>query len=525
MGAALGQALGFLGGRYAGNAIRQWQHDQRLHQQAQDLNGVLTSVAGAAGAPAVPNPGGGGPSGAPAPPGVDLNAERAAVDRLAQGGTPFAHVFGNLNDQQRTDLTQALLRGGTKPSDLVSLMVPPTPKFQTETVGNRLYAFNPSTGQFRQGPAAPSDLTPKKQMVREYNKLQNGAITPGEFQKRRRLLLADQNNSGSDLLDGNGNVKVKASNAMRRMIADQVGVGINPQTGEFTGSPEKRHLAGNALKTAEGMIRGRQVHGAGTAVLNALDQLHGQPGGASGQDTVQVPLPESTRKNLLTQNANIDRILAQGQNIADSVAQSTGIVSNGKALLDATVGQLTSALGGSGSLFPDTQESRQQLRMFNQQVKRAIVNNPRYPVAEQQMVQRMLPDPQSWFTNPHTALQNFQQLMHHLSQVRTQNEQQLQGNSASAAGAASGQDGGASSAMGGTDHVQGAVTGQPSPAAPGAPNTHQAGPGAAPQWSPDQQQTINNAKQAIQSGASRQGVIQKMLSNGWTQQQINDAGL
>ena len=53
-----------------------------------------------------------------------------------------------------------------------------------------------------------------------------------------------------------------------------------------------------------------------------------------------------------------------------------------------------------GAVFKDTTDSRQSLKIFAQTAKTALVNNPKFPVAEQNIVRELLPDVDKFFIDP-----------------------------------------------------------------------------------------------------------------------------
>jgi hypothetical protein len=139
-------------------------------------------------------------------------------------------------------------------------------------------------------------------------------------------------------------------------------------------------------------------------------------------------LPKKTRDELLTKNSEIDRILSFiDEDLVDASGTGTGALAGILQGLDATLGQVT-----PGQIAPDTQEAKQKLREFVQIAKTAIVNNPKFPVAEQQVVAKMLPDPDAFFKNPETAVQNLKSLRNLLIQIRLANEASIEGRPASA---------------------------------------------------------------------------------------------
>ena len=63
-----------------------------------------------------------------------------------------------------------------------------------------------------------------------------------------------------------------------------------------------------------------------------------------------------------------------------------------------------------GAVFKDTTDARQQVRIFSQIAKTGLVNNDRFPVKEQEIVQNLLPDPDKFFLDPDTAASNLREL-------------------------------------------------------------------------------------------------------------------
>ena len=103
--------------------------------------------------------------------------------------------------------------------------------------------------------------------------------------------------------------------------------------------------------------------------------------------------------------------------MAEAARGGTGPWSNLKAAVDAVVGGVLDI----EPLFPDTTDNRKYLRTINQIAKTALVNNPRFPVAEQEIVQGLLPNPDTFFTNPQTEARNVAQLRNVLTTWKEQN--------------------------------------------------------------------------------------------------------
>ena len=77
------------------------------------------------------------------------------------------------------------------------------------------------------------------------------------------------------------------------------------------------------------------------------------------------------------------------------------------------------------AFFEDTTTAKQRLRTFNQTLKTAIVNNPRFPVAEQEIVAKSLPDVDAFFKDPDTAVADLKQLKKTLVDFKTSKAKEL----------------------------------------------------------------------------------------------------
>jgi hypothetical protein len=102
----------------------------------------------------------------------------------------------------------------------------------------------------------------------------------------------------------------------------------------------------------------------------------------------------------------------------------TGPYSNLQSALNATAGGLgiDKAFGVKG-FYPENEANRQYLTSIRQAAKTAFVNNPRFPVAEQKIVDQMFPDPSAFWANPRTEAGKIPILRSHLEeQLRTNNE-------------------------------------------------------------------------------------------------------
>jgi len=109
-------------------------------------------------------------------------------------------------------------------------------------------------------------------------------------------------------------------------------------------------------------------------------------------------------------------------------AQGTGPYSALKGAADAVLGGLgvDKAIGQNG-IFPQTTANRQYLLNLRQVGKTALVNNPRFPVAEQKNVDELFPNPEAFWTNPNSEAQKIPIMRNMLNENLTANNEAIAG--------------------------------------------------------------------------------------------------
>lgn len=113
---------------------------------------------------------------------------------------------------------------------------------------------------------------------------------------------------------------------------------------------------------------------------------------------------------------------ADGQgDVFGAVEEGTGPIASFRAGINNVIGPFM-----SGIPFEGTNRARAGIRNFNQEAKTALVNNPRFPVAEQKVVQEMLPDPSQFFQDPDAARQDLMELRTFLTNKRQQLQRSVQ---------------------------------------------------------------------------------------------------
>lgn len=111
--------------------------------------------------------------------------------------------------------------------------------------------------------------------------------------------------------------------------------------------------------------------------------------------------------------------------LEDVAKAATGPYNAWQAGVNATAGGLGfDKLLGQDGVFRDTEANRNYLRLVQQTGKGALINNPRFPVKEQETVDNLFPNPDKWVTNPRTEADKVPLLRDRLNmQLRINNEE------------------------------------------------------------------------------------------------------
>jgi hypothetical protein len=149
--------------------------------------------------------------------------------------------------------------------------------------------------------------------------------------------------------------------------------------------------------------------------------------------TVKVPAG-ATMTGLRTQRAKQEAKEAIAGEEAKPPAMSAEEAARGGtgpyAMLKAAVDNVLGGIGidavfGQDGFFQDTQENRQALRAIKQIGKAALINSPRFPVAEQKTVDKLFATPDTFFTNPVTEANKFQVLRDVMKETRDFNNRAI----------------------------------------------------------------------------------------------------
>ena len=123
------------------------------------------------------------------------------------------------------------------------------------------------------------------------------------------------------------------------------------------------------------------------------------------------------------QPAEVDRSQQTQQplpSLERDAENAAGPIANVQAGLSGFIGPFV-----RGRLFENTQDARQRVRLFRQEAKQALVNNDRFPVHEQKVVDQLLPDESRFFNDPDDARANVVELRGFLERKREVNESTL----------------------------------------------------------------------------------------------------
>ncbi|KKN19447.1 hypothetical protein LCGC14_0945590 [marine sediment metagenome] len=107
-------------------------------------------------------------------------------------------------------------------------------------------------------------------------------------------------------------------------------------------------------------------------------------------------------------------------------ASSTGPFASMRAAIDNIAGGLgIDKLFGKQGFFPENQKNRQQLRLVKQTAKSALLNSARGAVWEQQNIDKLFPDPDTFWVNPTTEAGKIDTMRAALISERTINNQAI----------------------------------------------------------------------------------------------------
>lgn len=191
--------------------------------------------------------------------------------------------------------------------------------------------------------------------------------------------------------------KVGRGSATEREISDLISRGVPPGWAQDV-------ARGNVKTETDDFGNIRAVNIATGEVRN----LSGQQGSRGAEAGAKVP----------GQNAGRGQ---RGQgDVFGAVEEGTGPIAGLRAATNAVVGPFI-----EGTPFENTARARAGLRNFAQEAKTALVNNPRFPVAEQQIVQELMPDPGRFWVDPDAERDKLRELRSFLQNKISQNRRSM----------------------------------------------------------------------------------------------------
>ena len=116
-----------------------------------------------------------------------------------------------------------------------------------------------------------------------------------------------------------------------------------------------------------------------------------------------------------------DEAVSDEHSVFEAVNEGIGPVSAGRNFINQTIGAVM-----DGTPYAETARAKQGIRQFNQEAKTALVNNPRFPVAEQKIIQDMLPNPDRVMSDPDAARGDLVEMRSFLLNKRQNNVRAIQ---------------------------------------------------------------------------------------------------
>jgi len=112
----------------------------------------------------------------------------------------------------------------------------------------------------------------------------------------------------------------------------------------------------------------------------------------------------------------------KGESIAKAAMEGTGPISSAQQGISNLFGFMW-----EGQMFPENARARQRLNLFNKAAQESLIQNPRFPVAEQQFVKSLLPSTEQIFKDPDDSVSNLAELRNHLEAKIDANTRSISG--------------------------------------------------------------------------------------------------
>lgn len=135
-----------------------------------------------------------------------------------------------------------------------------------------------------------------------------------------------------------------------------------------------------------------------------------------------TPQVRTSAQNYLRQSAQLAPQLDDLISKVGSSQTALGVSGAAERGLNATVGQVKNLVGISGAIAPKDTKLQNQMELFNESALPVLEADPRHQAmgakARDELIQGMLPDPDSWHTDAGTAVQKLKDLKAQIGQRR-----------------------------------------------------------------------------------------------------------
>ncbi|WP_353225492.1 hypothetical protein [Salinisphaera hydrothermalis] len=253
------------------------------------------------------------------------------------------------------------------------------------------------------------------------NALAREKLANGQAYNQQRLALARAKAASQ------APVEAARANYYRAQARNAQRSGGGTETERYTRNLIARGMpSGWAEDAAHGNVRAKTDQFGNTRLVNTAtgeSRELGRPsarGQELGRGASTTSGPTSAQDSANQQNAQTSPDTSD--NVFSEIEQGTGPIAGARSAVNSFIGPFV-----KGVPFERTAESRAGIRNFTQDAKTALVNNPRFPVAEQEVVQKLLPDADKFWTDPDAERAKLSKLRQFLQQKKGQNENSING--------------------------------------------------------------------------------------------------
>lgn len=263
--------------------------------------------------------------------------------------------------------------------------------------------------------------------------------TPEKFEAGKAELIRQHPRHEADIISETFEQRENIINAGRQLediLRSRAGPKLTQRDKDFADLVSRGFSENDARDIAAGRIRARENPITGLPeTLNLATGETRAAGAAPAATTTPQPsavpeaqagptLTKKERQAILDDNAEINRAKSLLSDLDPAIRSGTGPGASVAELVDKFAGFVGTRA------FADTVENRNKVRILAKELQKALVNNPRFPVAEQALVQRLLPNADAFFVNPGAEVDKLRSLAQFLDAREQANTAQLSGISA-----------------------------------------------------------------------------------------------